>query len=445
MTLTSTDNSSFTDDVRVKSYNPTGGSIAGPTGALRFASAANRFANTPQAPAAAFVLGCANRHKHVIGSGDLSEIRLLDYNCYVWLGSINNPGNTRTITDAFIEIGGTTVRVTYGGLNGSTMADGAFGLVSDAVLPSSFSLAKFAKGTVFYVRYVFTIPNTGSAVFPIIPQWPTNYSGDTSSGGNYYNTVLTSPNNLTGQGDITYTGVAPSFTNGYTPLVIGKFTSGDPRTFICAGDSVSDGVGDVGDGFGIGFFERALFNGSNATALAGVNISRSSGTAQAWTSSPALTDLCKYANGLVEEYGTNNFDNTANGNASTVNFVIGLSSSIWSTCRTNASAVAGTKSYKVIRTKLLCRTNTPTDNTPAGQTVYGPKWDVAGNADDFNTGTVTGPDVFIAWDTFARFNQTVGNANYYKWINGLASTADGTHPVRAIHVSMAAILNAQMG
>lgn len=415
--------------------------LSGPalaTGILRLASAANRYANYLLAVNPTYVLGNCSRYKHKVGSGALSEIRLAAYNNILWAVSVDSPGNTLTIVDTFIEIPGKgTQRVTWGGLNGATLANGAYDLVSDALLPSAFGLTEFALGLEFFVRTQVTIPNTGSAKLPIVTAL------DMTDGvGRYFNSETVQCKDIGGTGNLFYTGPVGYPPGSWTPIVLGKFVAGDPNTWIGAGDSILSGVGDDGDGAGTGFFSRALFLAS----LAGLNCSRPGGYAWAWQDAPALAALAKYANGVVEEYGTNHFDNTANIPSSSVQYAVGLSRNIWDTCKSSASQAPGSKPFKVIRTKLLPRTNTPTGTGVEDQVVYGPKWDAGGNTDEFNASIEVDPlvDVFLSLDAISRASTTPGSANYYKWKQGSITATDGTHPNKQTHIDVAALLRAQI-
>ncbi len=425
-------------DGTVVSTDP--GAVLPPTGIVRFSSPLNRFLEYPLSPNAAYVMSNCSRYEQRIGSGDQIELGARANNNFLWLGDVENPGNTLTIVNMFMEVPGkTSQRITFGGAHGTTLTDGAFDVASDPILPAAFGLTVFPIGMQYFIRSEVTIPAGGRLCS--IDTWDTN-----NIAGHVFDGSSIQCTNIAGSGDLTYTGNVLYASQSWTPIMVGKFSLGDPKVVLGAGDSVLSGVGDSSDGMGNGFFGRALCGSSWATSIAGCNASRSSGNAQAWQSSPALSALAKYANMLVEEYGTNSFDNTGNIASSGVQYTVGLSRFIWTTCKSGASQATGAAPFKVVRTKLFPRTGLPAGPLVTDQTVYGPKWDVSGNVDEFNTSVAADAavDAFVSFDTLARASQTLGNASYYKWLNGINSTADGTHPAKSIHIAAAALLRAQL-
>lgn len=424
--------------------------IAAPTGILRAVSPANRLVNNTLSVSPAYVLHCAGRYQHYVGSGDLSEIRLCLNNFIMGTTNISNPGNTLTVESAYIEMvsPAQSVQVLFAGSASKTLTDGEYDVVSDAVLPSAFGLTKFDRGAKFYVRIEVSIPNTGAAVLPIIRN-----QDDNTTASNYWNPASGSLNNISGTGALVWTGSKTS-TRGYSPIVLGKFVSGDPRTWLGIGDSIFDGVGDTlatSESVGNGYFSRSVFGTApTTTAIGGINTGESSGKVDAWVGSGGTTPraplfaLTKYCSGAVDEYGTNAFDSTANFNASQMNAVWNLEPALWTNLRSNASTGSGSASYKIVRSQLLARTSTPTGNTPADQTQYGVKWEVGGNADDFNGRidtalTATTLDAVLN-TVFIRGDTDIATTYYHRWANGLLDTADGTHPTSALHKLLAAAL-----
>lgn len=428
--------------------------LSSATGILRAVSPNNRFPNLFISVSPAYQLTYAGRYPVWIGSGDCSELRVLLNNITIDVNNVTSPGNTLTITDVFIEsaVNPASVRVTFdGGSNGRTLANGEYDVVSDALLPSAFGLTKFTRGEKYYVRISGYIPNTGTAKMPIM-----RFADSSECSANYFNPATGNCTNLSGTGSLTWSGTKV-FTRGYQPIILGKFISGDPRTWLGIGDSIFDGAGDdlgASQAVGSGYFARAMHTPTpNTSAVGGINFGESSGVAEAWVGSgggtprPALFAMTKYCSGAVCEYGTNAFDNAALLNTSQMNYVYNHEPALWAALRANASAVNGASAFKVVRTLLMPRTTTPTDNTPAGQTIYGPKWDVGGNVDDFNARILTavGTTVDVAYNpaSLVRYDpSSAANTNYHKWLNGLANTTDGVHPVGLTHIALAAELAA---
>ena len=429
-------------------------SMGGGTGILRAISPANRLVNNTLSVSPAYVLHCAGRYQHYVGSGDLSEIRLCLNNFIMGTTNISNPGNTLTVESAYIEMvsPAQSVQVLFAGSASKTLTNGEYDVVSDAVLPSAFGLTKFDRGAKFYVRIEVSIPNTGTAVLPIIRN-----QDDNTTAANYWNPASGTLTNISGTGTLVWTGSKTS-TRGYSPIVLGKFVTGDPRTWLGIGDSIFDGTGDTlaaSESIGNAYFSRALFGTTPATtAIGGINTGESYGKVDAWVSSGGATPraplfaLTKYCSGAVDEYGTNAFDNTGNLNGSQMNAVWNLVPALWSYLRSNASSTAGASAFKIVRTRLLLRTTTPTGNTPADQTQYGVKWEASGNTDDFNSRidaalTATTIDAVLSTD-FVRGDANVATTNYHRWANGLLDTADGTHPTSAVHKTLAAALRSAL-
>lgn len=420
------------------------------TGLLRTASPANRLNNATLAVSPAYVLNCAGRYQHYIGSGDMSELRLLFNNFYMGTNAPSNTGNSLTVESVYVELvsPAQSVQVLFAGSPTRTLVDGEYSVVSDPIPASAFGLQKFSRGTKFYVRVHTSIPNTGAAVLPII-----RFQDDNTTAANYWNPATGSINNISGTGPLVWTGTKTS-TRGYSPIVLGKFSAGDPRTWAGIGDSIFDGVGDTtgaAESVGSGYFSRALFGANPATdAIGGINFGMSSGKVDAWVGSAGTTPranlfaMAQYCSGAVDEYGTNAFDNTANLNLSQMNAVWNLVPALWTNLRGGASLATGAAAFKIVKPKLLPRTATPTGNTPADQAVYGVKWEVGGNADDFNariSSALSATQIESTLETaFLRGHSDMGTTNYHRWLNGLLDTTDGTHPTTARYKDLASAL-----
>lgn len=402
------------------------------TGILRFSSPTNRGPNNKRVNNLSVPQNMCVRRRHYIGSADQKGLRTDWNNWCMWLGSTDSPGNTLTVVREYIEIPGIGTRqVSHAGQPGRVLANGAFDALSDLISPEAFGLEEFVVGTPYYSRSEVQVPGNGTFMCA-----DTSDTGQDS--GHVFDVTVTQCTNLAGTGDLQYSGSVTFTSLHCTPIMLGLFVEGDPLVVLGTGDSILNNVGDTSTGRGNGFFGRALAGSDWATSIAGCNIARPSGNAQGWQGSAPLAALCKYANRLVEEFGTNNFDNTANADPSTVGYVLGLSRNIWTAFANSASTVEGATDIEIIRTKLLPRTNAPTGTTDADQVVYGPKWtSPSGNAIDFNARLALEPlvDRHINFDAAAR-----STTNPDKWLQGSASSTDGTHPNQVLHISMAATL-----
>lgn len=409
-----------------------------PTRQWRFVSACNRTANQVSlVGSGSYQTTMASRVVHYIGSGDVSVIRLLMTNFTVGNSGVVNPGNTTTYNGVYLEslVSGTTVQFTFSAATSITLADGEPGVLSDPIYPSAFGLSSFAKGTRVAVRSELKVPLNGTII-------QASQMDSADSLARYYNPGATACSNLSGTGALTYTGTAPTATYAPPSILIGKFVSGDPRVWLGQGTSILDGSGDTVSGdSGVGFFSRAMMGLTPAsTALACLNMGKPSGGGNAWvtagyTATTQFYNMLKYCNSVVLEYGTNNFDGTANGSQSnrTAQYIVEWGIENYN--RIYANYAEGTAAFKILHTLLMprCQSAGFSDASPASQTVLGPKWDIGGDADLWNVQMTADVGAFnrthYLFDPSSFTRIVPGNksdANFYKWVPN--STNDGTHP-----------------
>ncbi|WP_157840586.1 hypothetical protein [Sphingomonas sp. Ant20] len=279
------------------------------------------------------------------------------------------------------------------------------------------------------------------------------------TGGFCYNPAVRQPANLASPGAVVWEGTNP--TAGFTmsgasqllPIMLGKFVSGDPLVYLGTGDSIfmgsNDGAGGVNVGTGI--FTRFLCTPTPAvTGKAGCNAAVAGGAAGTWTSqgggtglNPYLATLVKYANRVVDNYGTNNFPTAANYSGSALGAVQGQVYSPWPYYRSLAVTGSGVTPMKIWRTKLFPRTaGGITTPFPEDQTVWlggstvSEQWEPGGSVDQFHDWLVDqaatgGVDGIIDFDPIARadpFGNRATSVLYHRWAAGSFMTADGTHP-----------------
>lgn len=420
-------------------------SMGGPPQPLRFVSPANQYPNINSSYTTTNGMGFSVRQPHWIGSGDCSELRAQLQNICVSTGTMDSPGNAHTITDLFLESENlaVSVRVVFGGSNSVTLANGAYDIQSDPIYPSVFGLTKFSKGEKYYWRIAGTMPQGGKLPGVRTPQ---TKQQDTSAGDG----ATFHCNNIGGTGAMSNTSSTIFVTTKYVIGMLGKFVSGDPLTCIGCGDSIFMGTADslVTNEVGQGYFGRAVFGNNTGDQIGGMNFGMTGAYIQLWQTTPAsLMAHVKYGSSVVEEMGTNNFDGTANMNYSNMDYTMGLFTAAWAGMRANRLDHPA-RAFKIIRPLLLCRTtsNASGDNTPATQTIFGPKWDIGGNVDDFHTrlqttylGSPTGVDVIFDPSSIVRYDpSSAANTNYHKWILGKSSSGDGTHPEKATYIALGA-------
>ena len=430
----------------------------GSTGVLRFASPRNRFPNTIGRPLTAQTSTWASLIfvDHMVGSGALSEIRARIDCAYIEQGTGKPIGNGFTLYQMYAEdvVNQIVVPITFPGRPYPiTVADGEVDLVSDALLAAAFNRTQLDVGTVIRFKGTaeFAAGSTGLPGHLVDNDMPT--------AGFCYNPALRQPTNLASPGAVVWGGSSP--TAGFTmsgasqllPMMLGKFVSGDPLVYLGTGDSIfmgsNDGAG--GSGVGIGLFSRFLCTPTPAvTGKAGCNAAVAGGAAGTWTSqgggtglNPFLATLVKYANRVVDNYGTNNFPTAANYSGSALGAVQGQVYSPWPYYRSLAVTGAGVTPMKIWRTKLFPRTaGGMTTPFPEDQTVWfggatvSEQWEAGGSVDQFHdwlSGQVAsgGVDGIIDFDPIARadpFGNRATSVLYHRWAAGTFMTTDGTHP-----------------
>lgn len=147
------------------------------------------------------------------------------------------------------------------------------------------------------------------------------------------------------------------------PLIfLGRFTGPGHLAVIGIGDSILDGSGDSSNPVpvisGFGFFNRAALDENGANAIAMMNLSRHAEAASNWVGSHSRQDqLLRFANVVVEEFGTNDIGGDAgeDGGTSKVASIYNRLESIWTTAR--AFGV-----QKIVRTQLMPRTTSASTN-----------------------------------------------------------------------------------
>jgi hypothetical protein len=407
--------------------------------ALRTASSFNRIPNLRNTTfAASSNIRLAGRNTHFIGSGDLSELRLCYNNWGVEIANLILPTTDLTIVEAWLELENPnhSVQVLFGGSSGAVVPAGQGDVVSDAILPASFGLTKFTQGQKLFIRAVTEVPQ--GADIPMAR----HIEGAGSRGAWYDPSSTALVNNINGTAAFEWTDF--NLTGGglgTTPIILGRYLDEDPYTYAGFGDSIFD-QGGGGDDTGRGYFSKSM---ALSPVTSGLNFSSSSGISDALISGgvlkPLVEEMYKYCSGAIEEYGTNNFDASANYNSSAFGYVTDRFQELWDEINLKASPNAS--GFKFIRTKLLCRTQVPPNQDITGQTVYGDKWTIGGDVEKFNdyldVNSSNFTTIMDAGDLFRGSSDPL-NADYYLWANGNLSAADGTHPTNQLSGTLGAEL-----
>jgi hypothetical protein len=427
------------------------------TGILRVASPFNRIPNNKTWPngAPAYAPMYSGRHMHYIGSGSCYELRACFNNFILDTFSTPNTGNDVTVHEVWLEDGVTGINapVTVGGQFSFTLSDGAYDIRSDPIRPSAFGLAFFPLGRRFFFRHRWSCASGGT--FPAI-----RFSDTQSSAGYHYNPALTTITNVNGTGPLAWTGPQPTFFRGPAPILLGCFIEGDPITFLGVGDSIFDGAGDASGAtqeVGAAYFSRAVASPTPGTyPLGALNTGISAGKVSAWHGGGGTTpranifSTVKYCNRTIFEFGTNEFDQSPNTTTNGLNAIWNLVPAFLNYIRAYQSAEAGASPMRITGCTLMPRTQAPTGNGPTDQIVWGPRWDVGGDATEYVNRMKTLKDAGIIeymldTATLTRFDPSSElNSFYHRWPQGALSALDGTHPNTNIHTTVGAALRQLM-
>lgn len=388
-----------------------------------------------------------SRQIHYIGSGDMSELRLMLVGWVNGQNSITTQGNAVTYTQIFICKEGASAgfNVKFGGQTSVTVYDGQQAVISDPILPSLFGLTKFTRGE----RYDITIDlpfATGGINFPQYDNMNGAGSGNGYDSGFFGLTCdpgTTTFDNINSYGSINWTGPDVGVLGGQVAgILLGKFITGDPGVYLGIGDSIVAGVGAgsaAGEGKG-SFFTRSLFPTDGVPSVnpvAGCNAGYSGGLSQVWlntsnASQMNLVSLSKYANRFIEEYGINSIGGAGgSGPAATI---VADCQSIYKLVRTAAPVTNGA-ALKIMRTSLLCKTDASGANPFSG-------CGVGDTLDFFNqqivtaAGSAPGSDAVVNMRTAIVASQTVGTTANFEW--AATMTDDGVHPSEIGHAALAA-------
>lgn len=370
------------------------------------------------------------RVPYLIGSGDFSELVISAATPTVSSATVEG----YTIQSASLEKDGTSLYapITFNGLRSVTLAAGDYDIQSDAISPAPFGLTKFSRGELYWIRAIITVPTTSGR----IPFGGRAIAQRTGTSFTWYNpSTYTITNGVDSTGAITGTGTSYyARSAGWNPILLGRFTSGDPMTVFGCGDSIHFGQGDttaVPNGYGI--FGRSCVDADGVSnARANINFNRiGSSTGDFTTGYPWMRNYMKYCNTLVDNYGTNDLGSGGAGSVATIEANLLL---IWGYFK------SFNPNGKIIRSYIYPRTSsTDSFTTLSGQTIT-VNFDV--KAPQLNTwfdskvadGTIT------AVAGYSTTMTAIASGEPLKWaVNGTANypTGDGVHPASVMHIARA--------
>lgn len=400
--------------------------------ALRVIVAENRIMNSIFAPGTSRT--CLVRWPITFGSGNSNSLQVLHNGFYAndSTATLNMP-NSFDIVSESIEYNSISVPITYAGQRTKTILATDADVKSDAVTPSAFSASSFVQGTVGWYKLEVLLPSDTASIMFSSRKNTSHKTGSQTLYLNKANTTITT--GVDAVGVFATSGTAPTTATGqgYCPMFVGNFVSGDPKTIVFAGDSITEGAGDTvsPSPVGVGLGQRVLY-GDGTNILAGMNISRSGSFGYNFTTSPGgkLHDLAKYCTHGHLFFGANDFGLTGTNNS--------LSTFI-NTERTNATALRAKGVTKILHPALLTRTTAGSGTSEAGQTISGPGWDVGGNAQTFNNTSIAAEIALGTFDYTVNFTVARGTDTTKWFVNGTNNfaTGDGTHTTTSMTSLMA--------
>ncbi len=229
-------------------------------------------------------------------------------------------------------------------------------------------------------------------------------------------------------------------TDALPVIVLGRYAEPGHLSVIGIGDSILHGSGDStrpeAHIAGYGFFNRAAVDRDGRHTIALFNLTRHGQTAAAWVN-PARQNrqrpFLRFANVVVEEYGTNDLSARGSGDPDTI---LARLESIWSAARQSGV-------QRIVRTLLLPRTASDDGwSTSQGQTPN-PGWEAGGKRDEINEGLRTALaegliDALV--DTLAAVADPADQSRWLSTGKPRFATPDGTHVSPAGNILLAAPL-----
>lgn len=268
-------------------------------GVLRTVSVNNRLPSTVNVTTGA-LLTFSSRFEVSLGGHDCSELRLDFPN--IRFAAETTIGNALNITSVALEreTGVAEFAPVYvGGSRSFTVAtDAAATVVSDAILPAAFTgLSVFPANMKFWVRVQGSVTTAGHNIAAA------REGTETGACAKIYNPASSAFSPVDATGPMVYVSGTDSsnVTRAYCPILVGKFASGDPKTLFVVGDSIIEGVGNLG---GTGTFVRlaCITNGTPQIEMScgGKSQLEVASNLNGWKAYMA------YSRVLVDEMGRNN-------------------------------------------------------------------------------------------------------------------------------------------
>lgn len=350
-----------------------------------------------------------------------------------------NLGNNYTIESAALENPSETINVPvlYSGGRSKTVLNGDSDIKSDPVYASSFSVSKFSRFEIWWLRGILSVPVAGNS----IPNGTLGVGAQAGTQGAWYNSANTTPSAVDANGIFTTTGTAPSArTTPYAPVFLGNPVIDGP-SWVGIGDSITDGVADTTGGsfdkYGNGGFMRATRDLSDSDWIPNIRFSLSGMAMLAVSggSNGKHRVYTQYGKGVYFNLGTNDFG-LSPGNSLSV--VQGRANGFMDPI---LSLFPSTKFYAA---KLGPRASASSDNyaTEAGQTIPS-HWANGERVDQYNSWLDSLIGTKITQTINYTANRGVAKDHWAQDISGTIQfyvTADGTHDSPRGYENHAAVL-----
>lgn len=368
-------------------------------GSWRVAALRNKIPNATQTLSGT-ALNFYSRYKFVIGSGDLTKVKLSFSNFFGFTDTVGNAYILDTVS-LEKETGSLSVPVTFSTNRSITLADGDVDILSDEILPSAFSATLFQRGEVYWVKVKGHV-TTDTHKIPV----GRNRNEVTGSQAAVYDPAVTTISSTDTFGQYTSSGTAPTLiTFGVSPVMVGIYSGTDPITYFGLGDSIFDGTG---TNFNGGYFQEAMTDADGSSnPLSSIDCSKGGSTQTEWDSGTKWKSYIPYSRVGIEELGTNQ------GNSA-----LDKQQNLWASMRTGG--------IQVVLRPSLTPVTTSTDN-----------WATEANQTAATAATKTAHNAFLSQSAeqgvvdFYEFLTSVRGVDQNKWkVDGSAfyATADGTHP-----------------
>lgn len=412
--------------IAVRVANPSYASVAtdsilytGPS-LLRFASPFNKAAADSIGTSAGIARFYGARVFRPIGSGAKKSLRVRIDNMYLdSTDRVANGGQPLSVVGMFVECNGRSVQVTWSGDTVPNFAAGSFDNVSDPLLPAQFGLTTFAQNRSVFIRGLERVPAGGRI--------PVSQGIENESQAFYFSEGSGQVTNLSGTGALTYSGTGQ--TSWFEPnwILLGEQEDivADARVWLGYGNSI------FAQG-GAGSYLQEALRGNNTNYIAGCALAKVGGNfGYILYAQNELRSFMKYANGLVEEMGTNNLAFLSMGAHQ------GYLRDTWAFFRSGVSTHPFSRSLRVLRVPLGLSTF-GSFGTLAGQTPNS-DWNAGAKVEQYNdfclaqVGVAGGVDHFAEslWESPNRIRGSLtgkgtAGSDYYKWRENF--TGDGLHP-----------------